>query len=217
LKTPADSAYALDALGQALLQLDRLPESQRAFEEALKLREAVGWAGGASRQNLAEVALAEGKLERAEALAQKAVDEQHSKHMGLAEAYSRTVLAEVLFEEGKTTQAAQVASDAEALVKAAGSSLAEAGAATTMARVQADRGDVAGACRAVRAEIARTAGKGLMNISLWSRWSLAQIEAEHHVPTVGQTLRELEAAAKAHHFFLLARQASTLAHKLRTH
>ena len=50
---------------------------------------------------------------------------------------------------------------------------------------------------------------------MWSRYTLAQIEVEHHVPTASQTLRALATDAAAHHYRLLARQTATLAHKLR--
>jgi len=217
LKMPPDAAYALDTLGQAQLELDRLADAQHTFEEALKMREAVGWAGGASRQNLAEVAIAERKYDRAVTLAQRAVDELHEKHMGLAEAYARTVLTEALFEEGRAAQAADSADKAVALAKAAGSDLAEAGIVTTVARAKASKGDVAGALSDVRAEIARTQAKKLVRISLWSRWSLAEIQAEHDVPAARQTLRELVPAANERHLRQLARQATTLQHHLRDH
>ncbi len=214
LKMPPDGAYALDAYGMSLIELDRLPEAQRAFEEALKMREAVGWAGGASRQNLAEVALFEGKFDRAETLAQRAVDELHQKQMGLAEIYALSMLAQVQIEAGRRAAAMATATAAEALAKRAGSETALSEIGGTLAQVRAERGDVAGAEVDLRALIANGEKRGLLQDALWNRYSLAQVEVEHHVPTAQQTVSALATAAAAHHFRLLARLTAKLARKL---
>ena len=213
LKDPPDIAYAYDPLGKALLDLDKLPEARQAFEAGLKARESVGWAGGSSRQNLAEEAMDEGQVERAETLARKAFDEQHARHMGLAEAYSGATLAEILFHEGKTKEALKIVDDVAAILKASGSDFAANGLLQLDAETRAARGEVAEARRELRDEIARNEQKGALQAALWTRLTLAEIEVGHGAATARQTLAEVARMAPPRHMRLVARKAAELARK----
>jgi tetratricopeptide (TPR) repeat protein len=213
LKDPPDIAYSYDPLGRALLDLDRLPEARQAFEAGLKAREAVGWAGGASRQNLAELTFDEGQLERAETMARRAYDEERQRHMGLAAAYSGAMLADILFHEHKTKEALKVADETAALLKATGSDFADGGLVQIQAEMSAARGDVATACRALREDAAKNEKEGRVQTALWTRLTLAEIEREHNVPTARKTLADVVRAATPRHMRLLVRKASEIARK----
>jgi tetratricopeptide (TPR) repeat protein len=213
--TPPDIAYSLDSLGLALMQLDRLPEARKAIEEALKTREKVGWAGGASRQNLAELTAAEGKYAQAEAMAKQAVDEVHARNMGVAEAYARTMLADILYDAGKTAEATREATAAIDAAKRAGTDIGEAGLLATLAMSRAGRGEVAAACKDLRAEGVRLTSQHQVMQALWATYGLAEIEVDHGLPTARQTLRELAAAAAQHDLRQLARKTAALERRLR--
>ena len=171
-----DLAFALDHLGTALLTAGEPGEARRAFEEALALREVLGVTGGPSRHNLAEVALDERQLDRAEALARQALAEFRDKHETERELYALDLVARVLFEQRRIPDALAVVGQERALATQLGFEDHRADLASTLARARAARGDPAGAIAELAAEIARSVARGFIAASLDQRQILAELE-----------------------------------------
>jgi len=100
-----DSAHALDMVGQVRLAVDDLRGARQAYEEALSIRRALGWPGGPSVQNLAEVAEYENRLEAAETLCRQAVAEFAGAGQKVGEGFALQILVEILMKQGKWTEA----------------------------------------------------------------------------------------------------------------
>lgn len=123
-----EQAQALHGLGRSHRSAGRLTEAQECFQEALRLREAVGYQRGAelTRLLLAEVAMARGRPE-------SAVPELESAHrslMSLGDPYEAAralaFLGQARTALGRFDAAAQALEEAAGLFRAAGSAYWEA-------------------------------------------------------------------------------------------
>src|SRR6185312_2362682 len=97
--------FGMDSMGQIALRQGRLADSRAIEDEALATREKLGWVGGPSRQNLANIDLEEGNYAHSIALARKAVEEFHTSHEPRGELYAHDILIRALIEAGQLVDA----------------------------------------------------------------------------------------------------------------
>jgi tetratricopeptide (TPR) repeat protein len=96
--------YALDSLGQIEVTMEHFDAARTALNEAIGLREKSGNKAGRSRHVLAEVAMEEGKMAEADALARQAVAELKAEGVEQV-VFALESMATVLLREGKIEEA----------------------------------------------------------------------------------------------------------------
>ncbi len=214
LGQPNDTVFGLDSVEQIALRQGRLADAQKADEEALATRESLGWSGGPSRQNLAELAMVQGNVERAEALGRKAVEEFHTEGERVSEMYALDVLTRVLMRAGRLPDAEVSLARASELAKQTGAhSVSIAGA---RALVKAAQGDAATAVSELRATIAENDRAGYVDDVLDQRQVLAEVLVQHGPRAEAQrAVTTLKREAAAHGYVLAVRDAAALERKLR--
>ncbi|HEY6033532.1 MAG TPA: tetratricopeptide repeat protein, partial [Kofleriaceae bacterium] len=112
--------YGLDSMGQIAMRQARLADARALEDEALAARLKLGWPGGPSRQNLANIDLEERNYVRAEALARKAVEEFRTANEPRSELYAHDILVRALVEQGHVDDAQAAADRMSALAKQVG-------------------------------------------------------------------------------------------------
>jgi len=172
-----DVVYGMDSVGQIAVRQGRLADAQKVEEQALALRESMGQSGGPSRQNLAELAVEQGDLPRAETLARKAMQEFVKDKRPSQEANALEVLTRILIEERKTVEAAAAVARIDQIIGQ--TQQAKAMFVGSHALVKAEQGDVPGALAMVRATIADCDKDGDVDTAMDLRYVLAQVLVRH--------------------------------------
>ena len=171
-----DLVTGLDAVTQIKIRQGRYEEAEAACAEALAARQSLGWIGGPSRQNMAEIALARGDVARAEALARKTVEEFHAQEPG-QEQYGLDVLTRVLIRANKLDEATAVNERAAELGRKTGS---VAFIASSVAMIKGYKGDVAGALAMLTPIIADAEKHTDLDTELDARTVLTEVLLRNH-------------------------------------
>ena len=204
-----DVTFGLDAMEQIALRQGRLADGRAIEEEALATRESLGWIGGPSRQNLAELAMAEGDLVRAETLGRKAVEEFRAQNERPGEVFALDVLVRILVQAGHLDDAAKAVARETELQAQTGLGLISVVGSQSL--VKAARGDVDGAVAALRAAVAESVRTNDVDSEIDQRQLLATVLGRHGKrPEARRELALLERVARAHGYNLALRDAAAL-------
>jgi tetratricopeptide (TPR) repeat protein len=208
-----DAVFGMDSMGQIALRQGRLADSRAIENEALATREKLGWVGGPSRQNLANIDLEEAHYARAVALARKAVDEFHTSHEPRSELYAHDILIRALVEGGELDEADAAAKRMSELSKQVGAARISTTGAFSLLR--AARGDVPGALAMLRDALVEDRRGGDVDDELDHLGLVAEILVKHGAPAdARKALAEVRAQAIAHGYTQTVHDADALQRRL---
>jgi class 3 adenylate cyclase/tetratricopeptide (TPR) repeat protein len=199
-----DRPDGLLMLGNLFLVRGNLEKARTNFEEALKLSSEQNSPAlvAASRAELANLELEEGKTSKADGLARQAADEFAAEKLVDSEAGARNILARALIEEAKLPESRSELDRAQKLPsqdRAIRLSLA-----ITNARLRAREGQEPEARKELDASLAEANKMELAGLSLEIKLALSELEAASNPRSAEPHLRELENEARAKGYLLLA-------------
>jgi len=205
-------AYRLEALAELLLATADLRGARRALEESASIRTALGddVMATKARLGLARIALEEGRLPEAQALARRCADESRTAAESEAEAQALALLAETLHRLDRGNDARQAVQKARALLKADAD--AETSARVTMAeaRVAAAPGPTPEVRQRLQAALDDAKRGGYASMAFELRLALAEMGMAQGEAGAQGDLEALARDATAKGFTLLARQAGAI-------
>jgi tetratricopeptide (TPR) repeat protein len=98
----------LDGEGNALMLMDDFAAARAAFEDALATAQRSGYPGVGARQDMAELALRQGQIDRAVILAEEAENDARAIADHLTEAHVQVLKARALFQRGDYKSSAAI-------------------------------------------------------------------------------------------------------------
>ena len=204
-----DAVFGMDSMGQIAMRQGRLADSRALEDEALADRIKLGWPGGPSRQNLANIDLEERNYARGATLARKAVAEFRAAKEPRGELYAHDVLVRLLIEDNQLAEADAAANRMTALAKQVGASMVTTTGALSLLR--AAHGDTAGAVVALREALVDDRKTENVDSEIDHLSVLAEVLVKHGAPAdARKALAEYRAVANAHGYTQMVHDADAL-------
>jgi eukaryotic-like serine/threonine-protein kinase len=201
----------LQGQGDVLLAEGSLARARRAYAKATDLAQRTGQKilSGDTRVRLAGLALEEGRLSEADALARRGLSEleETRRRDGIVLGYA--TLSRIRLARGRPREAARAARKALATADRRTEIDTQLLAAAAKGRVDSALGRHAPALRALRAVLGRARRLGIVSVALGSRLALGEAElAAGRVEASRRTLRALMRDAVRRGYRLIARNAA---------